>query len=140
MFFLPLLSSKPVNLLSGIFITFPTLPFHNLLDPIPHSLRIATLDLASNNLICSVALTGILALQAGRSWAERLDDGEEDDEEFVLVESDDAGSITPTIEPSTVPAAFPGTLKGKKSRAKTPEIGISEDKVKPLLQARVQPS
>ncbi len=43
------------------------------MDPFPKSLRSATLDLASSNLICSVALTGVLALQAGRFWAETYD-------------------------------------------------------------------
>jgi hypothetical protein len=47
-------------------------------------LRHATLELASNNLICSVALTGVLALQAGRFWAES---SEEDD--FDAIESED---------------------------------------------------
>lgn len=31
------------------------------------------MDLASSHLICSVALTGVLALQAGRFWAETYD-------------------------------------------------------------------
>jgi len=37
-------------------------------------LRTPTLGLASSHLICSVALTGVLALQTGRWWAERADD------------------------------------------------------------------
>lgn len=44
------------------------------MDAFPRSLRSPTLDLASNHLVCSVALTGVLILQAGRWWAE-LPDG-----------------------------------------------------------------
>ncbi len=40
----------------------------------PSDLRTPTLGLASSHLICSVALTGVLALQTGRWWAERADD------------------------------------------------------------------
>ncbi|KAJ7063217.1 Shr3 amino acid permease chaperone [Mycena amicta] len=42
----------------------------------PDFLRTATLDLASNNLMCSVALTGVIILQAGRFWTERSDDSQ----------------------------------------------------------------
>jgi len=45
----------------------------------------STLELASNNLVCSVALTGVLALQAGRWWAERADP--EDDEMDAVAEA-----------------------------------------------------
>jgi len=61
---------------------FTTLPSHKLNAPFPRSLRIPTLELASNNLVCSVALTGVLALQAGRWWAERADS---DDEQVAIV-------------------------------------------------------
>ena len=60
------------------------------------------LDLASNHLICSVALTGVLALQAARYFAEKADD-DDDGEDYVLVDSE-AESSKPTA-----------------SRAKTPE-------------------
>ena len=33
--------------------------------------------------MCSVALTGVLALQAGRQWVERGDDGDDGDETLV---------------------------------------------------------
>jgi hypothetical protein len=110
-----------------IFSTFTSLPLHQFRDPIPRALRNATLELASNNLICSVALTGVIALQAGRYWAESADS--DDDEDFVVVE--------PPVEldNSDVSAA----ARGRKSRGKTPEISIREDKVK-LLQHRVQTS
>ncbi|KAF8902085.1 Shr3 amino acid permease chaperone [Gymnopilus junonius] len=107
------------SVLPSIFSLFSSLPTHQMNDPIPRALRTATLDLASNNLICSVALTGVLALQAGRFWAES---GEEDeDEDFVVVEAEES-------------------QKGRKSRGKTPEISLRDDKVKPLLQRRVQAS
>jgi len=61
------------------------LPTHQLKDPFPRALRHATLELASNNLICSVALTGVLALQAGRFWVE----SSEEDDDFDAIESED---------------------------------------------------
>jgi hypothetical protein len=62
---------------SGLVAKFTYLPTHQLMDPFPRTLRHATLELASNNLICSVALTGVLALQAGRFWAESSDNDED---------------------------------------------------------------
>lgn len=117
-------------------IKFSSLPFQDLRDSTPNSLRIATLELASNNLICSVALTGVLALQAGRSWAERAEEGDSDDE-FVIVESDGSSEVEASV--SVLPNNGV-TLKRRRSRGKTPEIELSEEKVKPLLQARVQTS
>lgn len=78
----------------GIRESFAQLPSYRPGDPFPRLLRAATLELASTHLICSVALTGVLALQAGRYWAESVDDDdlEEDSEE----------------------------LKGQRSRARTP--------------------
>ncbi|KAJ7452506.1 Shr3 amino acid permease chaperone [Mycena galericulata] len=78
---------------------FTTLPSHQLKDPLPGSLRSATLGLASNHLMCSVALTGVLVLQAGRFWAERSDDAE--------------------VAELRREAAL---LKGRQSRAKTPDV------------------
>ncbi|KAI8999019.1 Shr3 amino acid permease chaperone [Trametes punicea] len=74
--------------LSANFATLP-LPFSSATDtahlpPFPPTLREPTLELASCHLVCSVVLTGVLALQAGRWWAEQADvdeddgDGEED--------------------------------------------------------------
>lgn len=63
-----------------VFAKFSTLPTHQLKDPFPRALRHATLELASSNLICSVALTGVLALQAGRFWAESADSDNEVEE------------------------------------------------------------
>ncbi|KAF8894515.1 Shr3 amino acid permease chaperone [Infundibulicybe gibba] len=64
------------SVLPNISAKFASIPTHHLLDPFPRALRNTTLELASSNLICSVALTGVLALQAGRFWAENA---EEDD-------------------------------------------------------------
>ena len=72
------------------------------------------LDLASNHLICSVALTGVLALQAGRYFAEKADDDDDEEEGYVLIDSEVESSS------STKPTA---------SRGKTPE---KELPVKPL--------
>ncbi|EIM90293.1 uncharacterized protein STEHIDRAFT_44068, partial [Stereum hirsutum FP-91666 SS1] len=44
----------------------------------PEALKVATLDLASKHLVCSVALTGVMVFQAGRWWAERDDEDEEE--------------------------------------------------------------
>ena len=61
------------------------MPAHGLQDPIPRALRSATLELASNHLICSVALTGVLALQAGRFWAESADSDDDEDDTAELL-------------------------------------------------------
>jgi ER membrane protein SH3 len=58
----------------AIFTKFIVLPPHSPGAKFPPELRTPTLGLASNHLICSVALTGVLALQTGRWWAERADD------------------------------------------------------------------
>jgi hypothetical protein len=39
-------------------------------DTFPTYLRKPTLDLASSHLVCSVALTGVVILQAGKWWAD----------------------------------------------------------------------
>ena len=46
----------------------------------PLDLKTHTIEFASSHLICSVALTGILFLQAGRHWVE-ADDYEEEEKE-----------------------------------------------------------
>ncbi|KZT11616.1 uncharacterized protein LAESUDRAFT_741049 [Laetiporus sulphureus 93-53] len=66
----PILSSPPADL-----------------PPFPASLRTAILELASSHLICSVVLTGVLTLQAGRWWAEQADTDEND---AVMGEDGDA--------------------------------------------------
>lgn len=59
------------NVLPNIIKNFDSLPPHEPDAVVPQSIRTAVLDLASNHLMCSVALTGVLALQAGRQWVER---------------------------------------------------------------------
>ena len=58
----------------GIFTNYVALPPDHPGAKFPPDLRTPTLGLASSHLICSVALTGVLALQTGRWWAERADD------------------------------------------------------------------
>lgn len=53
---------------------FASLPVHDIGASVPSKLTTYTLDLASKNLICSVALTGVMVFQAGRHWAEKSDD------------------------------------------------------------------
>jgi hypothetical protein len=59
---------------SGIFTNYVALPPDHPGAKFPPDLRTPTLGLASSHLVCSVALTGVLALQTGRWWAERADD------------------------------------------------------------------
>lgn len=58
----------------GIFTNYVALPPVHPGAKFPPDLRTPTLELASSHLICSVALTGVLALQTGRWWAKRADD------------------------------------------------------------------
>lgn len=120
--FAPSCAAEPVSLTEA-FITscrcrvditskFSALPTFQLNIPFPKELRETTLELASNHLICSVALTGIVILQAGRLWAEKAD---EDDDDFVMVDTE--------LEPSTTAKSSVAP-----SRAKTPDHDI----VKPL--------
>ncbi|KAL5635495.1 hypothetical protein ACGC1H_004327 [Rhizoctonia solani] len=53
-------------------------PLPSTVSSIPESTKEATLNLASYHLVCSVALTGVLILQAARFWAESPDGDEED--------------------------------------------------------------
>jgi len=84
-------SSPSLSILTlslGVLEKFSALPTHALKDPFPRALRHSTLELASTNLICSVALTGVLALQAGRFWAESSDDDDDDDQVLEDIETD----------------------------------------------------
>ncbi|KAF8610304.1 hypothetical protein BDV93DRAFT_517447 [Ceratobasidium sp. AG-I] len=75
---------------------FPSLtnlsgPLPSTTTPFPDVAKESTLALASSHLVCSVALTGVLFLQAGRYWVESPDgDGEEWGTE----------EVTPRIRPS----------------------------------------
>ncbi|KAH7340969.1 hypothetical protein B0J17DRAFT_340694 [Rhizoctonia solani] len=53
-------------------------PLPSSVSSIPESAKEATLNLASYHLVCSVALTGVLFLQAARYWAESPDGDDED--------------------------------------------------------------
>ncbi|KAG6854326.1 hypothetical protein C0991_008221 [Blastosporella zonata] len=83
------------SVLPSVFAKFNALPAHQLKDPFPVSLRLVTLELASNNLVCSVALTGVLALQAGRFWAESSDADDDVFEESEAVEGPESQPKTP---------------------------------------------
>jgi len=64
------LGSRPSFLdLRANFVTLP-----EYVAEVPEPLKRSTLELASSHLVCSVALTGVLALQAGRWWAENNND------------------------------------------------------------------
>ncbi|KIJ16730.1 hypothetical protein PAXINDRAFT_175965 [Paxillus involutus ATCC 200175] len=91
------------SVIPNLFDKFSSVPLHQAKDVFPRALRSPTLELASNHLICSVALTGVLILQAGRWWAE-LSDG---DDEGYLEEK-----LTEDSEPSEVqsPAAATATV------------------------------
>lgn len=60
------------TVLPNIQLNFVSLPEYTSIFPL--ALRTPTLELASSHLVCSVALTGVLALQAGRWWAENNTD------------------------------------------------------------------
>ncbi|KAF5365687.1 hypothetical protein D9758_003205 [Tetrapyrgos nigripes] len=77
------------SVIPKILTVFSSLPMHQPNDAVPEDLRSTILELASNNLICSVALTGVLGLQAGRFWAENSSD---DDAEDLV---DDRGKSPP---------------------------------------------
>ncbi|EJD06072.1 uncharacterized protein FOMMEDRAFT_18275 [Fomitiporia mediterranea MF3/22] len=68
---------KIIPTFDGIFSTVPT-SVHNGLTNV---LKSEVLNFATANLVCSVSLTGVMALQAARWWAERAD--AEDSEEGV---------------------------------------------------------
>lgn len=68
----------PYSVVPSVVAKFSQLPYHTVAEPFPHSLRSPTLELASRHLVCSVALTGVLILQAGRWWAEASDADDED--------------------------------------------------------------
>jgi hypothetical protein len=78
---------------------FTAIPTHHVKDAFPRALRTPTLDLASNHLVCSVALTGILILQAGRWWAELADGDEEEDYFAEKVEDSDVADETKLSTP-----------------------------------------
>jgi len=85
------------SVLPSIFSLFKNLPPHPSTDAIPEDLQSAVFDLASNNLICSVALTGVLGLQAGRFWAESADNDDDEIESLKATPGPSRGK-TPQSE------------------------------------------
>ena len=75
---------SPTCFITGIFTNYFALPPDQPGAEFPPDLRTPTLGLASSHLICSVALTGVLALQTGRWWAERADDDAGDAEKLSV--------------------------------------------------------
>ncbi|KIO24067.1 hypothetical protein M407DRAFT_244574 [Tulasnella calospora MUT 4182] len=72
--------SSVVPNLSEVFLRpLPQTPSSDV--PFPDDLRQPTIELASSHLICSVALTGVLLLQAGRAFAEEEDASEKAEDE-----------------------------------------------------------
>ncbi|KAG8933968.1 hypothetical protein FRC02_010806 [Tulasnella sp. 418] len=59
----------------------PFIPSNSVEVPLSESVKQPTIDLASSHLVCSVALTGVLVLQAGRWWAEGEEKFEAEEEE-----------------------------------------------------------
>ncbi|GBE82635.1 Shr3 amino acid permease chaperone [Sparassis latifolia] len=60
-------------------LSLPPLATSSSILPFPSALRTPTLELASSHLVCSVTLTGVIILQAGRWWAEQSDDDAQED-------------------------------------------------------------
>ncbi|EAU88590.2 hypothetical protein CC1G_04296 [Coprinopsis cinerea okayama7 len=109
------------TVLPSIFANFSTIPMHQIKDAVPQALRTATLDLASNHLICSVALTGVLALQAGRLWAETSGD---DDDDYVMVEpvSDTSSNTTKSNAISRAASKGPESRSDESHEVKLPSV------------------
>lgn len=82
----------------------PTHPSSGV-PPFPAYLRGPTLQLASSHLVCSVVLTGVILLQAGRWWAEQADE-----------DGDDEGMIEDGEEATTTRETTPAPSESKKTR------------------------
>jgi hypothetical protein len=95
------------SVLPSIFTHFDVLPPHIAGAKFPPDLRAPTLGLASSHLVCSVALTGVLALQTGRWWAERVDDDTSAAETLggSSRDGDDGDRDGGKSEPQTIPTS-----------------------------------
>ena len=82
----------------------PTHPSSGI-PPFPAYLRGPTLQLASSHLVCSVVLTGVILLQAGRWWAEQADE-----------DGDDEGMLEDGEEATTTRETTPAPSESKKTR------------------------
>ncbi|THH07649.1 hypothetical protein EW146_g9255 [Bondarzewia mesenterica] len=96
------------SVIPNLFHNFLVLPSHALSDSVPLTLRTQILELASSNLICSVALTGVLALQAGRWWAERSDD----------IDEKEVGDIIEEVKPKSSKSKRKEKDEAKRGRGK----------------------
>ncbi|OBZ75922.1 hypothetical protein A0H81_04750 [Grifola frondosa] len=106
------------SVLPNLFANFSSLPLpftstHDGLLPFPSTLKEPTLDLASSHLVCSVVLTGVLALQAGRWWAEQADVDEDDQVDGEMHGERDEDTEDPEQEKEKARA-------GKRRREKSP--------------------
>lgn len=90
------------------------IPFSSLV-PLPPSLRVEVLNLASAHLVCSVALTGVMALQAARWWSEHAD-SDEDTSDLLSPSTDAADQKRSTRKPS--PSAQRRARRRKNSAGK----------------------
>lgn len=113
------LNHSSPNILIDLWAQFTTIPPHRLSDPFPTSLRQITLELASNNLVCSVTLTGVLALQAGRWWAERADAEEEDGVQSLVQEDEDVKKRRKEKAAEAKASGGSGTRKLQKRRVQS---------------------
>jgi hypothetical protein len=84
----------------GQFAPFPAPPRPDMKIGFPDRLREPVLGLAGAHLVCSVALTGVLILQAGRWWVAQKDIDVDADADF---DADEAPAPAPVPEvPSPV--------------------------------------
>ncbi|KAI0725177.1 Shr3 amino acid permease chaperone [Fomitopsis betulina] len=98
------------DVLPNIFTNFTYLDFPSQsstpnVTPFPAYLRGPTLQLASWHLVCSVLLTGVILLQAGRWWAELADE-----------DGDDDGMVEDGEEAATTRETSPVPTESKKTR------------------------
>lgn len=94
----------------------------------PEALKVATLDLASKHLVCSVALTGVMVFQAGRWWAER---DEEDDEESLRGEESRSDSRAGELSSEAVTPEIP-----EKTSVVEAAEAVKEEQLKGSLKSK----